>query len=142
MKYQFSHIPVDVLPVNSKYRKIKKAIPAPETLKVLLDLEKYESRSMHGQLPVVWDRAEDFQVYDAYGNCWIDFTSTIFLTNTGHANPQITSALRRTIDNKLLHTYTFAHEKRALFLKKLIEIAPSQFEKAFLWHSKRNNRYL
>ena len=132
MKYQFSHIPVDVLPVNTKYRKIKTAIPAPETLKILLDLEKYESRSMHGQLPVVWDKAEDFQVYDVRGNCWIDFTSTIFVANAGHANPQIISNLQRTIDHKLLHTYTFAHETRALFLKKLIEITPDQFEKAFL----------
>lgn len=132
MKYQFSQIPVDVLPVNTKYRKIKTAIPAPETLKILLDLEKYEAQSMHGQLPVVWDRAEDFQVYDSSGNCWIDFTSTIFVANAGHANPQIISALQKTIDNKLLHTYTFAHETRALFLKKLIEITPDQYEKAFL----------
>lgn len=132
MKYQFSQTPVDILPVATKYRKIRTAIPAPETLKILFDLEKYESRSMHGQLPIVWDRAEDFQVYDVCGNCWIDFTSTIFVTNSGHANSQISSALHRAIDRKLLHTYTFAHEVRALFLKKLIEITPDQFEKAFL----------
>jgi len=132
MGYQFSQTPVNVPHVHTKYREIKTAIPAPETLKVLLDLEKYESRSMHGQLPIVWDKAEDFQVYDVCRNCWIDFTSTIFVTNAGHANSQITSALRRTIDHKLLHTYTFAHETRASFLKKLIEITPGQFEKAFL----------
>ena len=132
MKYQFSQTPVDVLPVNTKYRKIKTAIPAPETTKILLDLEKHEARSMHGQLPIVWDKAEDFQVYDVRGNCWIDFTSTIFVANSGHANPKITSALQKTIDHKLLHTYTFAHEMRANFLKKLIEITPGQFEKAFL----------
>lgn len=135
MGYQFSQTPVDVSPVHTKYRKIKTSIPSPETVKVLFELEKYESRSMHGQLPVVWDRAENFQVYDAYGNCWIDFTSTIFVANTGHANPQITSALQKTIDHKLLHTYTFAHETRVLFLKKLIEITPDQFEKAFLLSS-------
>ena len=135
MKYLFTQTPVNVPPVSTKYRKIKTPIPAPETLKILLDLEKYESRSMHGQLPVVWDRAEDFQVYDVCGNCWIDFTSTIFVTNIGHANPQITSALQKVIDHKLFHTYTFAHEMRALFLKKLIEITPDQFEKAFLLSS-------
>lgn len=135
MKYQFSQTPVDVLSVATKYRKIKTAIPAPETIKILLDLEKYESHSMHGQLPIVWDRAEDFQVYDVCGNRWIDFTSTIFVTNAGHANPQIVSALQKTIDHKLLHTYTFAHEARALFLKKLIEITPDQFDKAFLLSS-------
>ncbi len=121
-----------VQPVSTKYRKIKTDIPAPETIDVLLDLENYEARSMHGQLPVVWDRAEDFQVYDVCGNCWIDFTSTIFVVNTGHANPQISSAIKKIIDQPLLHTYTFAHETRTLFLKKLIEITPQQFEKAFL----------
>jgi len=132
MKYLFTQTPVNIPPVSTKYRKIKTSIPAPETLKILHDLEKYESRLMHGQLPVVWDRAKDFQVYDVCGNCWIDFTSTIFVTNVGHANPQITSALKKIIGHELLHTYTFAHETRALFLKKLIKITPDQFEKAFL----------
>jgi 4-aminobutyrate aminotransferase-like enzyme len=132
MKHQFSQTPVDVPFVATKYRRIKTAIPAPETLQVLLDLEKYESRSMHGQLPVVWDRAEDFQVYDPYGNCWIDFTSTIFLTNAGHANTAIVAGLQNILDQRLLHTYTFPSKIRAQFLKKLIEITPPQFEKTFL----------
>lgn len=132
MKYKFSKIPIRVSSIATKYRTIKTAIPAPKTLEVLTDLEKYESHSMHGQLPVVWDRAEDFQVYDKCGNRWIDFTSTIFVANTGHANPRITRALQKVIDKKLFHTYTFAHETRAEFLKKLIEITPAQFEKAFL----------
>lgn len=132
MKHQFSQTPVDVPFVATKYRRIKTAIPAPETLQILLDLDKYESRSMHGQLPVVWDRAEDFQVYDTHGNCWIDFTSTIFLTNSGHANPRIIASVQKILDQKLLHTYTFPSQIRAQFLKKLIEITPPQFEKAFL----------
>lgn len=132
MKYQFSQTPVDVRSVATKYRNIKTAIPTPETLKILLDLEKYESRSMHGQLPVVWDKAEDFQVFDPSGNCWIDFTSTIFLANSGHANPRIINSLQKILDQRLLHTYTFPSQVRAMFLKKLIEITPPQFEKAFL----------
>jgi len=130
--YEFSKIPVSVPTVTTKYRTIRTAIPAPETLKILTNLEKYESHSMHGQLPVVWDRAEGFQVYDKCGNRWIDFTSTIFVANAGHANSQITRALQKMIDRKLLHTYTFAHQTRAEFLKKIIEITPLQFEKAFL----------
>ncbi|MCK4308081.1 aspartate aminotransferase family protein [candidate division WOR-3 bacterium] len=125
-------IPKKVPTVKTQFRQIKTEIPVPESTSIFRDLEKYESRSMHGQLPVVWDRAEDFQVFDKYGNCWIDFTSTIFLTNSGHANPIITSALQEKINQKLLHTYTFAHEGRAQFLKKLIEITPNFCEKAFL----------
>lgn len=130
--YVLSHIPQTVPEVETEYRKIKTKIPVPESISILNDLEKYESRSMHGQLPVVWDRAEGFQVYDKYGNCWIDFTSTIFVANAGHGNPHIVSALKAELNKPLLHTYTFANESRAKFLKKLAEITPEPLNKAFL----------
>ena len=130
--WNFNMIPVKVPRVNTKYRKIVTKLPVPGSLKLFKQLERYESRSMHGQIPVVWDKAENFQIYDGYGNCWIDFTSTIFVTNAGHANPAIVSALTKKTKQKLLHTYTFAHNGRAEFIKKLIETSPSQFEKAFL----------
>ena len=135
MKYQFLRTPTKVPHIRSKYREIKTEIPAPGTEAILLDLEKYESRSMHGQLPIVWDRAEDFLVYDKSGNCWIDFTSTIFVANAGHANPHIVSSIKKLLDHKLLHTYTFANQWRAKFLKKLVEMSPSYLEKAFLLSS-------
>lgn len=132
-KYEISYRnPKEVPQIDTKYRKIKTRIPVPESIPIFEELERYESRSMHGQLPIIWERAEDFQVFDKYGNCWIDFTSTIFLTNSGHANPRIISAIKEGIDKKLLHTYTFVHEARIKFLKKLIEITPSYLEKAYL----------
>lgn len=130
--YKFSLMPRKVPLVNTKFRKIKTEIPAAESISILEDLEKHESRSMHGELPIVWDRAEDFQVFDKYGNCWIDFTSTIFVANTGHSNPMVIKALQKQLNQKLIHTYTFAHEIRARFLKKLVEITPDYLEKAFL----------
>ena len=36
------------------------------------------------------------------------------------------------LDRNLWHSYTFATEVRAKYLRKLIEFTPSQFEKAFL----------
>jgi hypothetical protein len=87
---------------------------------------------MSGQPLVVWDRAQGFQVHDLWGNTWLDFTSTIFVTNAGHANPRIVEALREQLDKPLLHTYTFASKVRADYLRYLIEITPDYFEKAFL----------
>lgn len=133
--WKFNMYPVDVPNIKTRYRKINTKLPVPESIEVFATLDKYEARSMHGQMPVVWDRAEDFQVFDPYGNVWIDFTSTIFVANSGHANPHIIAALQRTLDKKLLHTYTFAHESRVQFLKKLIKISPEPFEKAFLLSS-------
>lgn len=133
--FSFSRIPLQVPKIQTKYRKISTALPVPESLSVLEDLDKYESRSMHGQMPIVWDRAVNFQVSDKYGNTWIDFTSTIFVANAGHANPEICSALKRTVEQKLLHSYTYYTEIRRDYIRKLIEFTPPQFEKAFLLSS-------
>jgi len=124
--------PTKVPKVNTKYRRINTEIPTKKSLAIFAGLDKYEARAMHGQMPVVWDRAENFQVFDPYGNVWIDFTSTIFVANAGHANPRIVKALKKALRQRLLHTYTFAHDIRLRFLKKLIAITPKFCEKAFL----------
>ena len=39
----------------------------------------YESSLIEKQLPIVWDHAEDYSVYDRWGNKWIDLSQkTIF----------------------------------------------------------------
>ena len=130
--FKFNIIPKEVPPINTRYRKIVTSLPVPESLEILTILDQYESVSMHGQLPVVWDRAEGFQVYDAWGNQWLDFTSTIFVANAGHGNPRIVKAIQQILKKPLLHTYTYATRERAEYIKYLIEHTPSQFEKAFL----------
>ncbi len=133
--WNFNADPTKVPKVNTKYRKIVTRLPVPASAKLFKELERYESRSMHGQMPVVWDRAEDFQVYDGYGNCWIDFTSTIFVANSGHSNRRVIKYIRETLDRRLIHTYTFVSKIRARFLKKLVDMTPSFCEKAFLLSS-------
>jgi 4-aminobutyrate aminotransferase-like enzyme len=130
--FKFSSKPVEVPRVETKYRRIVTQIPPPESAETLEALEKYESRAMHGQLPVVWEYAKGFQVGDPWGNLWIDFTSTIFVTNAGHGNPRIVDGLTEMLRRPLLHSYTFPTRIRAEYLRRLIEVAPPQFEKAFL----------
>ena len=62
--WRFDLNPIDVAKVETKYRRIVTKIPAPESLEILEGLDRYETTAMHGQLPVVWDRAEGFQVHD------------------------------------------------------------------------------
>jgi 4-aminobutyrate aminotransferase-like enzyme len=128
----FNHEPILVSKIETKYRKINTKIPVPESISLLKKMYGLESRAMHGQYPIVWDRAIDFQVYDLWGNCWLDFTSTIFVANSGHSNPRIITALEELLKKPLLHTYTFASKERVEYLEYLIESCPSQFEKAFL----------
>ena len=128
----FSHKPISVDKISTKYRTIKTDLPVPESIPLLKKMYSIESRAMHGQIPVVWDRAEDFQVYDAWGNVWLDFTSTIFVANSGHGNKKIIESLKKVLNKPLLHTYTYASKERIEYLDFLIENTPKQFEKAFL----------
>lgn len=130
--HAFSLTPQDVPKITTEHRSIQTAIPAPGTAEVFSRLEKVESRSMHGQLPLVWDRAEDASVYDIAGNQWIDFTSTIFVANVGHSNRRVSAAIKETLDHPLYSCYAYANPLRARYLEKLLAFAGAPFEKAFL----------
>ena len=128
----FSHIPKEVEKIKTKYRVIATKIPVPESIPILEKIYERESHSMHGQMPIIWDRAEGVQVFDAWGNKWLDFSCGIFVTNAGHGNKKILEALNEVINKPLFHTYTYTSPERYEYLNYLISKTPKQFEKAFL----------
>ena len=132
MAYKFSRIPKKVPPVSTKYRLVKNEIPCIGTKEILDSLDKYESRSMHGQIPIIWDSAKDFNIFDIKGNKFIDFTSAIFFSNVGHSNANVTAAIHNMLDKPILGCYAYGNEVRSRYLKKLVEFCGPGFEKAFL----------
>lgn len=94
-------------------------------------INQYEARSMHGQLPVVWNSAMDDKVWDINGKEYVDFTSGICSVNVGHSNPKIMEAIEQQSYFWLLHSYNFPTEIKAQFLQFLIENTPKFIEKAF-----------
>ncbi len=116
--------PVEVPRVSTKYRKIKTKLPVPESLSIFRFLAESEPESMMGQPPVVWDKASGFQIYDKWGNKWLDWSSGVLITNAGHARKKIVKGLRKLLDRKLISTYVFVHEQRAQLTKMLQELAP------------------
>ena len=124
--------PKRVPPVNTSFRRIQTPIPAPESLPILEALYRDEPRSMRGQGPVVWDRAEGFQVHDAWGNTWIDWSSGVLVASAGHGRPEIARAICEQATKSLLHNYCFASEERALLVSKLARLSPKPLEKVFL----------
>lgn len=125
-------IPRDVPKVNTKYRCIKTPIPVPESIPVLEKLRTYEPRSMGGQPPVVWDHASGIQVYDRWGNKWLDWSSGVLVTNAGHCHPRIARAMKEKIEHGLIHNYCFPSEERSLLTSMLSEAAPEELDKVFL----------
>ena len=131
-QHVFARDPQVVPLVETAHRAIKTPIPCPGTADILSRLDATESRSMHGQLPLVWDRAVDYNVYDAAGNKWIDFTSCIFVANVGHSNPHLSNSIAKTLEQPLYSCYAYGNEVRANYLEKLLTFAGEPFEKAFL----------
>lgn len=121
---EYSLEPVDVKPVQTKYRTIKTKLPVPESIPIFEELTRSEPRSMRGQPPTVWHKAKDSVVYDKWGNRWIDWTSGVLITNAGHGRKEIADAVRKAVDQELLASYVFVHEERAELTKRLREISP------------------
>ena len=109
----FELIPRKVPVVQTKYRKIVTEIPVPESIGILENLRRYEPVSMSGQPPVLWDRADGIQVHDRWGNMWLDWSSGVVVTNTGHGHPRIRQAIVDQVQHGLIHNYCFPSEIRA-----------------------------
>lgn len=121
---EYSLQPVEVPPVHTRHRRIRTPLPAPESLPLLRRLRAAEPRAMAGQPPIVWDRADGFQVSDRWGNTWIDWSSGVLIANAGHGRAEIREAVARTVERPLLSAYVFPHERRAALAARLQALSP------------------
>ncbi len=132
MAKEFSLEPRPVPRVETKLRRIVTDFPAPESIPVIEKLLRFEPRAMAGQPPVVWDRASGFQVYDKSGNCWIDWSSGVLVSNAGHSHPRVVEAIVKQAQTGILHNYCFPQERRAELVEKLSSLLPEPLKKIFL----------
>ena len=102
MPNMFLHQPEETPRVETRFRRICTPIPAPETAAQIVAAAELFPQANCYQPPVLWDRAEGFQVYDAAENCWIDFSSTAVMTNSGHGHPAIRQVLEEHVASGLL----------------------------------------
>jgi 4-aminobutyrate aminotransferase/diaminobutyrate-pyruvate transaminase/4-aminobutyrate aminotransferase/(S)-3-amino-2-methylpropionate transaminase len=128
----FDLTPRRVPRVETKYRRIVTEIPAPESVPILKRLRRFEPLSLSGQPPVVWDRADGVQVYDRWGNVWLDWSSGVLVTNAGHGHPKIRQAILDQVNHGLLHNYCFPSEVRSAVVEELAQVAPEGLRKVFL----------
>lgn len=125
-------IPKKVKRIETKYRRIITDIPVPESIPILEKLRKYEPISMTGQPPIVWDKAVGINVYDKYGNMWLDFSSGVLVANAGHGNEYVLNEIKKMIEKPLLHNYCFPSEIRAQLVEKIANLSPEPLKKVFL----------
>ncbi len=132
MAKEYDLTPKLVPHVQTALRRIQTAIPAPGSVAALEALARWEPVAMRGQPPIMWDHAEGFQVYDAFGNCWIDWSSGVLITNAGHGRQEICDAIRGQATKGLLTTYCFPNQERAQLVERFAGLLPEPLKKVFL----------
>jgi 4-aminobutyrate aminotransferase-like enzyme len=121
---EYELTPVNVPKIKTRFRAIRTPIPVPASLPIFEKLRQSEPRSMAGQPPIVWHKAQGSTVSDRWGNRWIDWSSGVLIANAGHGHPAIVKAVREVVDRPLLATYVFPHEGRAELVKQLSALSP------------------
>ncbi|MCB9867840.1 MAG: aspartate aminotransferase family protein [Phycisphaerales bacterium] len=118
--------------IETPYRRIHTPIPVPESRELLERLRALEPRSMGGQPPVVWQGGDGVTVHDPYGNRWLDFSSGVLVTASGHGHPAIVNAIRDIAGQGLYHAYGFPTDIRRAVLEELTAWLPAPLGRVFL----------
>jgi 4-aminobutyrate aminotransferase-like enzyme len=95
-------------------------------------LRTYESRNVtfiepDGSWPLVWERAQGVQVWDANGKQYLDLTAAFGVATTGHANPRVVKAGQHQMA-RLLHAMGDVHP-HALKARLARELSRVTFER-------------
>ena len=129
---EFPLIPETVPPVKTRHRTICTPIPVPASIPLLERLRNLEPRSMGGQPPVIWHCGRGFTVSDPYGNTWIDFSSGVLVTASGHGRGEIVKAIQDMAGGGLYHAYCFPTEIRLRLVEELTAWLPPPLKRVFL----------
>lgn len=123
--------PQSVPSIDTEFRRIVTELPVPASIEILKRSREYEPNSLRGQPPLIWDHASGVQVYDPYGNMWLDWSSGVLVSNTGHGHPAVLEAIRKTVGRPNLFSYCFPSEERIEFAEKVVKQLPDGLDKVF-----------
>jgi len=86
--------------------------------------------------PVIVDHAEGVYVWDQQGNRYLDFTSGIAVTNTGHCHPRVVRAIQEQA-SKFIHAQAniLAHEPMMKAAVELTSTLPPRLNQVFWTNS-------
>jgi 4-aminobutyrate aminotransferase len=105
--------------------KIRTPLPGPNARRVLEGDERYISPSYTRSYPLVAKQGRGIVVVDVDGNEFLDFSSGIAVTSTGHCHPQVVAAIQKQA-GELIHMSgtDFYYESLVTLAERLSKIAP------------------
>jgi 4-aminobutyrate aminotransferase len=81
--------------------------------------------------PIHVERARGSLVEDVDKNVYLDFSSGVVVTSTGHCHPKVVKAIKDQAE-KVIFSYVWGVPARSRLLEKLVEISPRGMDKALL----------
>jgi len=87
---------------------------------------------MGGQPPIIWHCGDGATVSDKYGNKWLDFSSGVLVTASGHGRAEIVQAIQNMAGQGLYHSYCFATETRLDLIEELTTWLVEPLKRIFL----------
>ena len=95
----------------------------------LRDAKSYVPKAIPHLLDAVIVRGQGAYVWDQDGRRYLDFTSGVGVTNTGHCHPRIVAAIREQAGLLLhLHQNSAYHEPALRLIQSLREIVPAKLD--------------
>ena len=89
--------------------------------KNIKNFSKFEPSSMVPPQNIFWKKAKGAYIWDDYNKKYLDFTSSIFVTNIGHGNHNLKKKIMEVLNSPLSHTYTYYNKYRETYNKELIK---------------------
>src|SRR5499427_2407894 len=105
--------------------KIRTKLPGPNARKVLEGDARYISPSYTRSYPLVAKRGQGAVIEDVDGNEFLDFSSGIAVTSTGHCHPEVVAAIQKQA-GELIHMSgtDFYYESMVALAERLSKVAP------------------
>ena len=108
---------------------IKVPVPGPRGQEIIEKDKRYIATTTKTS-PVAVQRASGAMVWGVDGNRYLDFTSGIGVTNTGHCHPRVVEAVQRQAAELMHFAGTdFYYSIQADLAKRLTEVAPGEGDK-------------
>jgi 4-aminobutyrate aminotransferase len=105
--------------------KIKTALPGPNAKRILEGDKRYISPSYTRSYPLVVKEGRGVIVTDVDGNEFLDFSSGIAVTSTGHCHPDVVAAIQKQAGDLIHMSGTdFYYESLVTLAERLSKIAP------------------
>src|SRR5437660_6181030 len=110
---------------KSARTKLKGPLPGPKAKRVLEGDERYISPSYTRSYPLVAKEGHGLTITDVDGNEFLDFSSGIAVTSTGHCHPDVVAAIQKQA-GELIHMSgtDFYYESLVTLADRLSKIAP------------------